>query len=259
MLKVVVVEDEEFVRKGIILTIDWEAMGCQIAGEASDGKSGLDLIRFVKPDIIIIDIRMPYMTGIEMLTQLRSEGNNVQAVILTAYSDFSYAQKAVKLGAADYLLKPFHDEELETVIKRLAEKCKKSDTPVLSEKMLPEEKRIQDSLQKVYNAGSQSKYIMEIISYIANNYANSDISIQSIADSLKLSQSHLSHTFKNETGTTLSDYLTKYRMLKAIELLHDCRNRIGEVSEAVGYRDLTYFSYLFKKEVGVSPSAFQGK
>ena len=125
--------------------------------------------------------------------------------------------------------------------------------------MLPEEKRIQDSLQKVYNAGSQSKYIMEIISYIANNYANSDISIQSIADSLKLSQSHLSHTFKNETGTTLSDYLTKYRMLKAIELLHDCRNRIGEVSEAVGYRDLTYFSYLFKKEVGVSPSAFQGK
>ena len=69
----------------------------------------------------------------------------------------------------------------------------------------------------------------------------------------------MSHTFKNVTGCTIADYLTKYRMHKAIEMLKDCRNRVGEVAEAVGYRDFAYFSYTFKKIIGLSPSEFQAK
>lgn len=113
MLKVVVVEDEELVRKGIVLTVDWAGAGCAVVGEAANGEEGLEVIRRYRPDLIVTDIRMPKLDGIEMLRRLREEGNRAHVVFLTAYSDFSYAQSALKLGAADYLLKPFHDGELE--------------------------------------------------------------------------------------------------------------------------------------------------
>ena len=119
MLKVVGVEDEELVRKGIVLTVDWAGAGCAVVGEAANGEEGLEVIRRYRPDLIVTDIRMPKLDGIEMLRRLREEGNRAHVVFLTAYSDFSYAQSALKLGAADYLLKPFHDGELEETIARI--------------------------------------------------------------------------------------------------------------------------------------------
>ena len=119
MLKVVVVEDEELVHKGIVLTVDWAGAGCAVVGEAANGEEGLEVIRRYRPDLIVTDIRMPKLDGIEMLRRLREEGNRAHVVFLTAYSDFSYAQSALKLGAADYLLKPFHDVELEETIARI--------------------------------------------------------------------------------------------------------------------------------------------
>ena len=100
MLKVVVVEDEELVRKGIVLTVDWAGAGCAVVGEAANGEEGLEVIRRYRPDLIVTDIRMPKLDGIEMLRRLREEGNRAHVVFLTAYSDFSYAQSALKLGAA---------------------------------------------------------------------------------------------------------------------------------------------------------------
>ena len=79
----------------------------------------MEVIRRYRPDLIVTDIRMPKLDGIEMLRRLREEGNRAHVVFLTAYSDFSYAQSALKLGAADYLLKPFHDGELEETIARI--------------------------------------------------------------------------------------------------------------------------------------------
>ena len=100
-------EDEELVRKGSGLTVDWAGAGCAVVGEAANGEEGLEVIRRYRPDLIVTDIRMPKLDGIEMLRRLREEGNRAHVVFLTAYSDFSYAQSALKLGAADYLLKPF--------------------------------------------------------------------------------------------------------------------------------------------------------
>ena len=112
MYKVVVVEDEEIARKGIIFTINWEALNCMIAGEAANGEEGAAVIRRLSPDIIVTDLKMPRMDGVEMIQMLRCEGNRAKFIILTAYGDFKYAQSAVKLGVSDYLLKPFLPKEL---------------------------------------------------------------------------------------------------------------------------------------------------
>lgn len=121
MKKVVVVEDEDLVRQGIVLAVDWQSVDCEVVGEAANGEDGLEVIRRSQPDIVVTDIKMPRMDGLEMLRKLREEGNEVSVILLTAYSDFTYAQSAVKLGAVDYLLKPFHDRELEEAMEGLKE------------------------------------------------------------------------------------------------------------------------------------------
>ena len=119
MLRVLVVEDEEMIRKGIVLTVDWTALDCVVVGEAANGVQGLEAARRLKPNLIITDLKMPQMDGIEMLRALRAEGCKAYVIILTAYDNFSYAQSALRLGAVDYLLKPFHDGDLEHAITQL--------------------------------------------------------------------------------------------------------------------------------------------
>lgn len=242
MMRVVVVEDEELVRRGIVLAVDWAAVDCVVVGEAANGEEGLAAIRQHQPDLIITDIKMPKLDGIEMVCQLRAEGNTAFVIILTAYSDFTYAQSAVKLGAVDYLLKPFHDGELEDAVARLQRRFQ-TVTPQSVGPDLP--------------AGTKSKYVMEALRYIAEHYNDPDISVSSIARSLEISEGHLSHVFKKETGRTLNSYLTHYRIHVAMDLLRNCRSKVYEVAEQVGYRDITYFSSTFKKAVGLSPSEYQ--
>ncbi len=127
MYKVVGVEDEEIARKGIICTINWEALNCTIAGEAANGEEGAAAIRRLSPDIIVTDLKMPRMDGVEMIQMLRCEGNRAKFIILTAYGDFKYAQSAVKLGVSDYLLKPLKDGDLEQAVTRIIAQLEERD------------------------------------------------------------------------------------------------------------------------------------
>ena len=126
MYKVIVIDDEMLVRRGIVMETDWQALNCVVVAEAGNGIEGLEAVRKYHPDLLICDIRMPKMDGIEMLKELRAEGNDVSVIFLTAYSDFSYAQSALKLFASDYLLKPFGDGELEQAVNHALDKRKKT-------------------------------------------------------------------------------------------------------------------------------------
>ena len=105
--------------------------------------------------------------------------------------------------------------------------------------------------------GDKSKYVLQAMDYIGAHYGEQTISVSTIAQHLGLSESHLSHLFRKETDYTIMNYLTRYRIHKAMELLRDCRTKVYEVAERVGYRDIAYFSATFKKVTGMSPSEFQ--
>ena len=109
MLKVLVIDDETVVRRGIVLGVDWAAMGCVVVGEAANGQEGLLAVERYSPNLIITDVRMPKMDGIEMLQELRRRRCRAHVILLTAYSDFEYVRSALQMGADDYLLKPFED------------------------------------------------------------------------------------------------------------------------------------------------------
>lgn len=119
MLKVLVVEDEEMIRKGIVLAVDWAALDCVVVGEAADGLQALKAVERYDPSLIITDLKMPNMDGIQMMEALRARGSRAYVIILTAYDSFTYARERLRLGAVDFLLKPFHDGELEAAVIKL--------------------------------------------------------------------------------------------------------------------------------------------
>ncbi len=243
MLKVLVVEDEELIRRGIVLAVDWAALDCVVVGEAANGEEALEAVERLGPTLIITDLKMPRMDGIELLRRLRESGNNVYVIILTAYDSFEYAQSALRLGAVDFLLKPFHDGDLERAVQRLQ---KRMSSAAAQAEPIP-------GLKK----GDKSRYVLEAMDYIGGHYNDPGISVASIAQHLGISEGHLSHTFKKETDYTLLNYLTRFRIQKAMALLREGRVKVYEAAEQVGYRDVTHFSATFKKVVGVSPSEYQ--
>ena len=238
MIRVLMVDDEPLVRRGIVAGVDWAALGCEVVGEAQSGEEGLELARRLKPELIITDIRMPKMDGITMMNLLREEGCAAHCIVLTAHSDFEYARGALLFGADDYLLKPFRDQELTHAVARV---CRRMQ-PV-SAAPAPKEKEPE-----------ATGYVRQAMDYIAEHYADADISIAVIAEHLRVSEGHLSHVFKKQTGMTVTNYLTKTRIDAAMRMLSRDHVKVYEAAAAVGYKDVTYFSATFKKLTGLSPS-----
>lgn len=152
MYKVLVVDDEPNIRKGLIHIMDWKHFDCEVVGEAIDGLDGLEKIREFKPDIVIADISMPEMDGLEMIDSAKALVPNAKFIILTGYRDFSYLQEALRIGAFDYILKPSKIDKIGDVLKkavmelkyqneyageleRMKERFNKS-VPLLKEKLL---------------------------------------------------------------------------------------------------------------------------
>ena len=119
MTKILLVEDESIVRKGIALSIDWAEYGAEITDEASNGEEALKKCQSTQPDIVITDIRMPQMDGLEFVKKLREILPDTKVIILSGYEDFNYAKRAIALNVSDYLLKPVNEEELVSAVKKL--------------------------------------------------------------------------------------------------------------------------------------------
>ncbi|TBL80826.1 response regulator [Paenibacillus thalictri] len=120
MLKALIVEDEMIVRVGIKSMIPWSALGYELIGEAANGLQALELIGQYVPDVVLTDIQMPVMNGIELMKQLRETYPQIQVIILSVHHDFEYVQQALKLGAVDYILKlSMQPQELQTLLTRV--------------------------------------------------------------------------------------------------------------------------------------------
>ena len=122
MLKVFLVEDESIVRNGLRDNIPWQQYGYDFVGEASDGEMALPLIRKLKPDVLITDIKMPFLDGLALSKIAISEFPNLKIIIISGYDDFEYAQKAIQIGVEQYLLKPITRRNLQKVLLEVGEK-----------------------------------------------------------------------------------------------------------------------------------------
>src|SRR5574344_931344 len=125
MVGVFLVEDEYVVREGVKKSIDWHGNGMELLGEANDGELAFPQICKLKPEIVITDIRMPFMDGLELSRLVKKELPETKIIILSGYGDFNYAKKAIELGITDYLLKPITPDSLLEAVSKVAQLVQK--------------------------------------------------------------------------------------------------------------------------------------
>lgn len=243
MLRVVIVEDEDIIRKGLICTVDWQSMGACVVGEAADGQEGLAVVEAQQPDVVLTDIRMPCLSGLAMAEALRRSGCRAALVFLTSYADFSYAQEALRLGTADYLLKPVEEEALRAVLQKLSRTGGAVDGPVLVD-WLP-----------LLQEDGLNPYVRDVLGLIAAHYRER-LSVEQTADALGISASYLSRKLKEQTGHTFNSLVTRYRLQQSLSLLREGRLRVYEVAEQVGFGDYKNFAQVFRKYLEMTPSQF---
>lgn len=132
MYKILIADDEAWIRERLAQAIDWASIGAEVAGEACDGEEALEKCRISQPEILLTDIRMPCVNGLELIGKLKEQGYTGKIIIISGYDDFQYAQQAVKLGAHDYILKPVDDGELlktvQNAIEKLEQEKKREET-----------------------------------------------------------------------------------------------------------------------------------
>ena len=364
MIKVFLVEDEAIIRRGIKKNVEWEKNGFEFVGEAGDGEYAYPQILKTEPDILITDIKMPFMDGLELSHLVKKILPNTKIIILSGYNEFEYAKEAITIGISEYLLKPVTAASLTAVLRKVKEEIReeKEKSRLLERYFVSYEKYnafldktdytgvdrklIQDFL-KLGSAGEEGmfideylaavgennyrsfllrqymtidiffcvqeflkglsvcadeippelgdiKYIPKIVvseeqtvsylkelfafaiserdrvtgnrygslidtakQYLAEHFESNDVSLNTVAAQVGVSSSYFSSIFKQETGQSFVEYLTKLRIDKACELLRCTTLRTAEIGERVGYNDPHYFSATFKKVTGVSPKDYK--
>ena len=119
LYRIILADDEEEVRKSIIKKIDWQAAGFEVVGDAENGREALEKIEALEPDVVMTDIRMPYMDGLELIERIRRKYPSMKVLIFSGFDDFEYAKQAIKLNVTEYILKPVNVEELTGILKRV--------------------------------------------------------------------------------------------------------------------------------------------
>ncbi len=255
MIHILLVEDEEVIRTGLMYTVDWLAMGAVVIGAAKDGKEGLEMIQSLKPDMVISDIRMPVMSGLEMIRQARAVGLRFIPILLTSYSDFDYAKQAIELQVFDYIVKPVSDEKLAEVVQRAGKQLERDKALQHVEHTEAAYPGNADNTILVIKHIPDNPHVNACLNSIEQDYTGHP-SIESLADELKVSVSYLSRIFKQTTSMTFLDFLNKYRVQKAIELLSSREYKVYEVASVTGFTNYKRFYEVFKRYTGISPTDF---
>ena len=204
MHKVLIVEDEDIMRKGLMFMPKWQEVDCIVVGEAVNGQDGLEKIRRLQPDIVIVDINMPVMDGLEMLEKSIEE-YGYDAIIVSGYGEFEYAQKGISLGVTEYLLKPIDYTKLYEAIRKIQAKRNTDSSIKNAIKQINVEKKklgILDFEEKE----TGNRYVDFMIKSIHENYATK-LALSDISEECQMSSTYLNVKFKNATGYTFNDYL----------------------------------------------------
>lgn len=245
MIKVLIVEDENLIRKKLLHFIDYDALGMVVVADGTNGLEGVDLIKKYYPDIVLADINMPEKDGLDMIKETLDY--DYIAIIISGYDYFSYAQRALKYGVTDYLLKPINLDDLKEALINAREIIYKKRNVISQKTDL--ENAVDISLDPLI----KDTTVLEMIDYIKNNYQEK-ISISDLSKDLAYSESMLNRKFKKEVHITFNEYLNRYRINKAIDLLKNSDYNITEIAYMCGYSSAKYFARVFKKYLGMSPS-----
>lgn len=246
MYKVLIADDEEFIRERVKNNMPWQEIGFEVSGCVSDGEAALNKVRDCPPDVILTDILMPNMTGLELAQRVKSEFPQIKVALMSAYDDFHYAKEAIRFGVKGYLLKPIIRDEFIELFQSVFRDIKEEAMQLIS---------------PVYHnganvSGDRNPYITSAKQYIAANYSER-IRLEDVSDRLHVNANYFSSMFKRETGKNFIDYLNEVRINESKKLLLHTDHKVFEISLLVGYGNFSYYNKMFKRLSGVTPQTYR--
>lgn len=249
--KILIVDDERIVREAIASHIPWESHGVSVVKVAANAIEALEYLNEHEVDLVLVDIRMPAINGIELLRRIRAEDKETECIILSGYADFSYAQEALRFGARDYLLKPLEENMLVNAVLKCRDEKRARDAsnPEASESVMSQPVRHR-----------YSNTVNHIITIVEEEISNEELSLKWISSQkLFLNENYLSKIFQKEVKQKFSAYLLERRMLLAMQLLaEDTDPLILNVASATGFgNNPGYFASSFKKYTGYTPTEYK--
>ena len=221
---------------------------------AQNGRQVLELYDRERPQVMILDIEMPGINGLQAAQEIRKQDKACSIIFLTAFDEFSYAKAAISVHALDYLLKPCDEHELINAVDeavRLARSRK--DLPAAETAEKPQ-RPVSRNLSDEQPAGDEQQE--EFRAFIVQHFME-DIAVKDIAGYFGYSEAYFCKLFKQYFGHSFVSYLTDYRMQQAEELMRTSTLSIKDIGKAVGYPDPNYFTKVFRRVRGVSPSGFR--
>ncbi|RFB12056.1 response regulator [Bacillus sp. HNG] len=240
MKMILLVDDERWVRKALIWTINQLNLPLKVVHECSNGLEALDWVKENQVDLILTDIRMPIMDGIQFVKELNNLNHTMDVVVISVHDEFQFVQQAIRSGVFDYLLKPIDEEELRACLEKWLEKSSNSES---KEKDGTEENLPASTIEKV-------------LEYISKTPIN-QLNLKDAANHVHMNPSYLSQLFKQQLNKKFVDYVTEIKIQEGKKLLVNTTLRMSEIADRLGYADVAYFSNNFKKITGLSPSDYR--
>lgn len=258
-VRILIVDDQELERTGIKFLIDEYKLNLDVA-EAKNGEVAWEYLAMNPVDILITDIRMPFMDGLQLSRLVREKYPFVKIIIISAYAEFEYAKEAIDIGVLNYLLKPIKVDEFLRIVTKVVKQCnlEVAETTMLphSEKLMHDGAEGNDPNNGKANEENESRAIGMVLDIIYHEYMN-DLNLETLAKRVYLSSGYLSHLFKLKHGQNIIKYIATVRIDHARLMLENSNMKVSEIGSLVGFTDSSYFCYMFKNHFGMSPAKYR--
>lgn len=266
MLKLIIAEDVKTVREVLAKTIDWNKFGIMLVEAVENGEEALKCIKREPIDLLLTDIGMQKMNGLELIEAAQLHNPEIRCIILSGLNEFEHARQAVRLQVIDYVLKPIDPAEIERVFLKtteqmLREREKQEEAAFAIEVTKERLPTLFDKLSPQEWAGSlkKKKLVEQALQYVREHFGQRDLSLAEIASAVGLSDKYLNATVKEVTSFTINHWIIRMRMDEAARMLKDPLVKIYEVCDRVGYADQDHFRESFKKQFGLTPTEFRNQ
>lgn len=239
--KLVIVDDEKEISNGFAMFFPWKELGFSVEGQFRHGQELLEYISKSQVDLVICDVRMPGMDGLELVQKISqlTLAAKPKIIFFSAYGEFTYAQQAMQYGVMQYILKSTPYDELIAIFREIH---KKMDEELGADK-------------DCIDSEPDDQVMSAIKDYIEKHLDT--VTLENLAKEVYLSPAYVSRYFKGRTGENFQDYLIMRKMKRAVVLLNDLRYRIGDISSQVGYSNAFNFTRAFKKYYGKTPKEYR--
>ena len=248
---ILVVDDEETTRKGLKKTLEVWSNGKHTIRVIGNAQEALVYAEKFRIHVLITDICMPEMTGLQLVEEIKKRGNDPVTLIISGHSEFEFAQEAIRLGVLNYLVKPVTKIKLIEAVEAALEKEESVERAEIIGKTVN-----QSLVQLSKEQGQKKQPVQLAYRYIEENIRR-QIYLKEVADYVHLNPSYFSVLFKEQTNMTFSEYVTRVRIQQAKQLLVTTNLPIAEIAEESGYQTAKYFNKIFKENEGVTPGTYR--